>query len=131
MGDKELAPAQLLMTIMNYRESASGSFRFFIESLYETGQQGIFPRLAQYSDFQAVTLEILEGNFTQPEENILLEPYFFWQILNGQLTRYPGSYSDFSTPLAHMDLRRCWCVDEAGQQLQGTSMEPRNVQACE
>ncbi|KAK1331879.1 hypothetical protein QTO34_007555 [Cnephaeus nilssonii] len=59
--------------------------------------------------------------------NVLLEPYLFWQILGGRLRRYPGPYSDFSAPLAHLDLRTCWCVDEAGQEREGTRTKPGEV----
>ncbi|XP_022409716.1 thyroglobulin isoform X2 [Delphinapterus leucas] len=129
-GGQELSPAELLMKVRSYREVASRSFRLFIQSLYEAGQQDVFPGLARYSSVQDVPLAVLEGNLTQPGGNILLEPYLFWQILNGQLSRYPGPYSDFSTPLAHFDLRSCWCVDEAGQKLEGTRTEPSKVPAC-
>ncbi|XP_026351166.3 thyroglobulin [Ursus arctos] len=127
---QELTPAELLGKIMSYREAASGSFQLFIQNLYEAGQQGIFPGLARYPSFQDIPLAVMEGNLTQPGGNILLEPYVFWQILNGQLSRYPGPYSDFSTPLAHLDLRSCWCVDEAGQELEGTRTEPSKAPAC-
>ncbi|XP_027828679.2 thyroglobulin isoform X2 [Ovis aries] len=125
-----LTPVELLMKIMSYREAASRNFRLFIQNLYEAGQQGIFPGLARYSSFQDVPVSVLEGNRTQPGGNVFLEPYLFWQILNGQLDRYPGPYSDFSAPLAHFDLRSCWCVDEAGQKLEGTQNEPSKVPAC-
>ncbi|KAB0362954.1 hypothetical protein FD754_007110 [Muntiacus muntjak] len=125
-----LTPEELLMKIMSYREAASRNFRLFIQNLYEAGQQGIFPGLARYSSFQDVPVSVLEGNRTQPGGNVLLEPYLFWQILNGQLDRYPGPYSDFSAPLAHFDLRSCWCVDEAGQKLEGTRNELSKVPAC-
>lgn len=130
-GGQEPAAANLLMTITNYREAASRSFRLFIQSLYEAGQQGVFPGLARYPFLQDVPPAVLEGNRTQPGGNALLEPYVFWQILTGQLNRYPGPYSDFSTPLAHADLRTCWCVDEAGQELEGTRTEPGQPPACE
>ncbi|XP_055968176.1 thyroglobulin [Sorex fumeus] len=129
-GVEELVSNQLLVKNISYREAASGSFRFFVQSLYESGQQGIFPGLARYSVLQEVPLEVLEGKPTQPEKNILLEPYLFWQILKGQLTQYPGPYSDFNSPLAHLDLRSCWCVDEAGQQLQGTKAGSNKTPAC-
>ncbi|KAF5915298.1 hypothetical protein HPG69_011763 [Diceros bicornis minor] len=129
-GGQELSPAELLVKIMDYREAASRSFHLFIQSLYEAGQQGIFPGLARYSSLQDVPLAVLEGKLIQPGENILLEPYLFWQILHGELSRYPGPYSDFSLPLAHLDLRSCWCVDEAGQELEGTRAEPNKVPAC-
>ncbi|XP_005398080.1 PREDICTED: thyroglobulin [Chinchilla lanigera] len=127
---QDLSPARLLMTIISYRGAASRNFNLFIQSLYEAGQQGIFPVLAQFPSFQDVPPAVLEGNLTQPTENIFLEPYFFWQILNDQLSRYPGPYSDFSKPLAHLDLRSCWCVDEAGQELEGTRVKPSQVPAC-
>ncbi|ELK11652.1 Thyroglobulin [Pteropus alecto] len=127
---QELPPSELLTKIMSYREAASGSFRLFIQSLYEAGQQGIFPGLARYSSFHDVPLAVLEGNRTQPGESTLLEPYPFWQILNGQLGRYPGPYSDFSSPLSHFDLRTCWCVDRAGQELEGTRTGPNKAPAC-
>ncbi|XP_078297761.1 thyroglobulin isoform X1 [Panthera onca] len=129
-GGQELTPAELLMKIMSYKEAASRSFRLFIQSLYEAGQQGIFPGLARYPSFPDVPLAVMEGNLTQPGGNILLDPYVFWQILNGQLSRYPGPYSDFSTPQAHLDLRSCWCVNEAGQELESTRTEPSKVPAC-
>nr|XP_019579661.1 PREDICTED: thyroglobulin [Rhinolophus sinicus] len=129
-GGQEMTLDELLVKIMSYREAASGSFRLFIQSLYEAGQQGIFPGLASYSSLQEVPQAVLEGNRTQPGESTLLEPYLFWQILSGQLGRYPGPYSDFSTPLAHFDLRTCWCVDGAGQELEGTRTEPSKLPAC-
>lgn len=128
---QELTPAALLLKVMSYREAASRNFRLFLQNLYEAGQEGIFPVLAQYSSFQDVPLALLEGNSTRPGENVLLDPYLFWQILNGQLGRYPGPYSDFSAPLAHFDLRSCWCVDEAGQELEGTRAQPSRVPTCE
>ncbi|XP_066120712.1 thyroglobulin [Saccopteryx bilineata] len=127
---QDLTVPGLLMKIASYREAASRSFRLFIQSLYEAGQQDIFPQLARYSSPQDVPLAELEGNQTQPGDNVLLQPYLFWQILNGQLHQYPGPYSDFSTPLAHFDLRTCWCVDEAGQKVDGARAEPGKVPAC-
>lgn len=115
---------------MGYREAAASSFRVFIQTLYEAGQQGIFPGLARYSSLQDVPLAVLEGTRTQPGASTLLEPYLFWQMLSGQLSRYPGPYSDFSAPLTHLDLRTCWCVDEAGRELEGTRTEPGKIPAC-
>ncbi|XP_008060148.1 thyroglobulin [Carlito syrichta] len=125
-----LTPAQLLMKILSYREAASGNFSLFIQSLYEAGQQGVFPVLTQYPSLQDVPLAALEGTSAQLGENILLEPYLFWQILDGQLSWYPGPYADFSTPLAHFDLRNCWCVDETGREVEGTRAEPSKLPAC-
>ncbi|XP_042555885.1 thyroglobulin isoform X1 [Dipodomys spectabilis] len=127
---QKLAPAELLLKIMNYKEETSRNFHLFVQRLYEAGQQGVFPGLAQYPSFQDVPLTVFEGTPTQPGGNILLEPYLFWQILNDQLGRYPGPLSDFSTPLAHFDLRSCWCVDETGEELEGTRAEPSKVPTC-
>ncbi|XP_036063969.1 thyroglobulin isoform X1 [Onychomys torridus] len=127
---QELTPATLLMKIMSYREEASRNFSLFLQSLYEAGQQRVFPVLAQYPSLQDVPQAVLEGAPTQPGENILLDPYIFWQILNGQLRQYPGSYSDFSMPLAHFNLRSCWCVDEIGQELDGTRNKPGEIPIC-
>ncbi|OBS79765.1 hypothetical protein A6R68_22034 [Neotoma lepida] len=127
---QELTPATLLMKIMSEREAASKNFSFFLQSLYEAGQQSIFPVLAQYPSLQDVPQVVLEGAPTQPGENILLDPYIFWQILNGQLRQYPGPYSDFSMPLAHFNLRSCWCVDKIGQELDGTWNKPGEIPTC-
>ncbi|XP_014400466.1 PREDICTED: thyroglobulin [Myotis brandtii] len=129
-GGRELTAAELLTKVLSYRDAASGSFRRFLQSLYEAGQQGVFPGLARYSSLREVPPAVLDGNRTRPGGNVLLEPYLFWQILRGQLRRYPGPYSDFSAPLAHLDLRTCWCVDEAGQEREGTRTEPGEVPAC-
>uniref|UniRef100_H0VF67 Thyroglobulin n=1 Tax=Cavia porcellus TaxID=10141 RepID=H0VF67_CAVPO len=127
---KDLSPASLLMTLISYKREASGNFHLFVQTLYEAGQQGIFPVLAPFASLQEVPPAVLEGNLTLSTENLFLEPYFFWQMLNGQLSRYPGPYSDFSKPLAHTDLRSCWCVDAAGQELEGTRARPNQVPAC-
>ncbi|XP_023613541.1 thyroglobulin [Myotis lucifugus] len=129
-GGRELTAAELLTKVLSYRDAASGSFRRFLQSLYEAGQQGVFPGLARYSSLGEVPPAVLDGNRTRPGGSVLLEPYLFWQILRGQLRRYPGPYSDFSAPLAHLDLRTCWCVDEAGQEREGTRTEPGEVPAC-
>jgi hypothetical protein len=131
-GDgQELTPAALLMKIVSYREVASRNFSLFLQSLYDAGQQRIFPVLAQYPSLQDVPQVVLEGATTPPGENIFLDPYIFWQILNGQLSQYPGPYSDFNMPLEHFNLRSCWCVDEAGQKLDGTQTKPGEIPACE
>ncbi|XP_059528341.1 thyroglobulin [Myotis daubentonii] len=127
---REPTVAELLTKVLSYRDAASGSFRRFLQSLYEAGQQGVFPGLARYSSLGEVPPAVLDGNRTRPGGNVLLEPYLFWQILRGQLRRYPGPYSDFSAPLAHLDLRTCWCVDEAGQEREGTRTEPGEAPAC-
>ncbi|XP_028389694.1 thyroglobulin [Phyllostomus discolor] len=129
-ASQELPATELLTKLRSFREAASRSFRLFLQSLYEAGQQGIFPELARYPSLQDVPPAVLEGSRTQAGGGVFLEPYLFWQMLSGQLSRYPGPYSDFSAPLAHFDLRTCWCVDETGQELDGTRTEPGKVPAC-
>ncbi|XP_074058234.1 thyroglobulin [Macrotis lagotis] len=128
-GGQELSPAELIQRIVKYRES-SEIFSIFIEKLYETGQQNIFPLFANYSSFQAVPIEVLEGNVTMTGDDILFDPFTFWQLLTGRLNRYPGRYSDFSAPLGNFELRSCWCVDESGQKLKGTQVEPNKIPSC-
>uniref|UniRef100_G3WK69 Thyroglobulin n=1 Tax=Sarcophilus harrisii TaxID=9305 RepID=G3WK69_SARHA len=128
-GGKDLPPAELIQQIVSYRET-SETFSSYIEKLYEAGQQNVFPLLTGYSSFQNVPIEMLEGNATMTEDDILFDPFLFWQLLTGQLSHYPGSYTDFSFPLDHFELRSCWCVDESGQELKGTQVEPNRVPAC-
>ncbi|KFR16272.1 Thyroglobulin, partial [Opisthocomus hoazin] len=127
---KTLPIANLLNVISGYKEASSKGFSAFIKALYDAGHQNIFPAFTTYSSFADLPPEVLEGNVTYASENSLLDPYTFWQLLNGQLTYYPGSYTDFSTPLSHFELRECWCVDSKGEELQGTKAEVNQVPAC-
>ncbi|XP_027701311.1 thyroglobulin [Vombatus ursinus] len=129
IGGQELSPAELIQKMVSYRET-SQTFSNYIEKLYEAGQQNIFPLLTGYSSFQAVPIEVLEGNVTMSGDDILFDPFTFWQLLTGQLSYYPGRYTDFSAPLGHFELRGCWCVDENGQELKGTQVKPNKVPAC-
>ncbi|NXU53207.1 THYG protein, partial [Turnix velox] len=129
-GGKTLPIADLLNIITGYKEVSSRGFSAFLRALYEAGHQNIFPALTTYSSFSGVPPEVLEGNVTYASENILLDPYTFWQLLNEQLTYYPGPYTDFSAPLSHFDLRDCWCVDSKGEELQGTKAEVNQVPTC-
>ncbi|XP_036597527.1 LOW QUALITY PROTEIN: thyroglobulin [Trichosurus vulpecula] len=128
-GGQDLPPSELIQRIVSYRE-ASETFSNYIKKLYEAGQQNIFPLLSGYSSFQAVPIEVLEGNVTVSGDDILFDPFTFWQLLTGRLSYYPGRYTDFSSPLDHFELRSCWCVDENGQELKGTQVEPNKVPAC-
>lgn len=130
-GGRELTAAELLTKVLSFREAASGSFRLFLQRLYEAGLQGVFPGLASYPSLGEVPPAVLDGNRTRPGGNVLLEPHLLWQLLGGRLRRYPGPYSDFSAPLAHLDLRACWCVDAAGQEREGTRTQPGEAPACE
>ncbi|XP_064363961.1 thyroglobulin [Dromaius novaehollandiae] len=122
--------ADLLNVIIGYKEASSKGFSAFIKALYEARHQNIFPAFTKYSSFIDLPPEVLEGNVTDASENILLDPYIFWQLLNGQLTYYPGAYTDFSAPLSHFELRDCWCVDSKGEELQGTKAKVNQVPAC-
>ncbi|NWW95569.1 THYG protein, partial [Rhynochetos jubatus] len=127
---KTLPVADLLNIITGYKEASSKGFSAFIKALYEAGHQNVFPAFTSYSSFTDLPPEVLEGNVTYASENVLLDPYTFWQLLNEQLTHYPGPYTDFSTPLSHFELRDCWCVDSKGKELQGTKAEVNQVPAC-
>ncbi|NXK02396.1 THYG protein, partial [Herpetotheres cachinnans] len=127
---KTLPVPDLLNIITGYKEASSKGFSAFVRALYEAGHQNVFPAFITYSSFTDLPPEVLEGNLTYASKNILLDPYVFWQLLNEQLTYYPGAYSDFSAPLSHFELRDCWCVDSKGEELQGTKAEVNQVPAC-
>ncbi|NWI88308.1 THYG protein, partial [Pitta sordida] len=127
---KPLPIADLLSIIAGYKEVSSKGFSAFVKALYEAGHQNVFPAFAMYSSFMDLPPEVLEGNLTSASENILLDPYIFWQLLNEQLTYYPGPYTPFSAPLGHFELRDCWCVDSKGEELQGTKAGLNQVPAC-
>ncbi|XP_054023137.1 thyroglobulin [Dryobates pubescens] len=127
---KPLPVASLQNIITGYKEASSQGFPAFIKALYEAGHQNVFPAFTTYSSFTDLPPEVLEGNVIYASENILLDPYIFWQLLNEQLNYYPGPYTDFSTPLSHFELRDCWCVDSKGEELQGTKAEVNQVPAC-
>ncbi|XP_074919354.1 thyroglobulin isoform X1 [Chelonoidis abingdonii] len=127
---KTLPVVDLLNILLEYKELSSQGFAAFIKGLYVAGHQNIFPALAKYSSFDSLPPGVLEGNMTVVSENILLDPYTFWQLLHGQLTHYPGSYADFSALLGHFELRSCWCVDSKGEELQGTKAKENKIPAC-
>ncbi|XP_032037054.1 thyroglobulin [Aythya fuligula] len=127
---KPLPVSDLLNIITVYKNASSKGFSGFIKALYEAGHQNVFPAFTTYSSFADLPPEVLEGNVTYASGNILLDPYIFWQLLNEQLTYYPGPYTDFSTPLSNFELRDCWCVDSKGEELQGTRAEVNQVPKC-
>ncbi|NWV67698.1 THYG protein, partial [Malurus elegans] len=127
---KALPVADLLRTIAGYKEAASGGFPDFVEALYEAGHQNVFPIFAAYSSFSDLPAEVLQGNLPSASENILLDPYTFWQLLTEQLSYYPGPYTDFSAPLGRFELRDCWCVDSKGGELEGTKAGVNQIPAC-
>ncbi|XP_066435014.1 thyroglobulin [Eleutherodactylus coqui] len=121
-----------LKVIMKYKEeSSSQRFSDFVQTLYDNGHQNVFPAFSQYSLFSDVPQEILEGNVTLlSSDNVLVNPYVVWRLMSGSLSYYPGSYSDFSTPLGHQDTRNCWCVNMDGEKLEGTETPPNKVPKC-
>uniref|UniRef100_A0A8C2TCI6 Thyroglobulin n=1 Tax=Coturnix japonica TaxID=93934 RepID=A0A8C2TCI6_COTJA len=127
---KTLPIANLLNILIGYKNASLKGYSGFIEALYEAGHQNVFPAFATYSSFADLPPEVLEGNVTSASENILLDPYTFWQLLNEQFTYYPGAYTDFSAPLSHFELRDCWCVNSNGEELQGTRSEVSQVPTC-
>ncbi|NXP73581.1 THYG protein, partial [Ramphastos sulfuratus] len=127
---KPLPVSSVLNIITGYKEASSQGFSAFIKALYEAGHQNVFPAFTTYPSFTDLPPDVLEGNATYASENILLDPYIFWQLLTEQLNYYPGPYTDFSTPLSHFELRDCWCTDSKGEELQGTKAEVNQVPVC-
>ncbi|RMC14831.1 hypothetical protein DUI87_07007 [Hirundo rustica rustica] len=127
---KPLPVPDLLNIIAGYKEASSGDFSAFVKALYEAGHQNVFPIFSMYSSFTDLPPEVLKGNLSSASENILLDPYTFWQLLTEQLSYYPGPYTDFSAPLGHFELRDCWCVDSKGRELEGTKAGVNQVPAC-
>ncbi|XP_044149630.1 thyroglobulin [Bufo gargarizans] len=122
---------ETLKVLLKYKESSSQRFSDFVQNLYDKGYQNVFPAFSKFSHFNDVPPEILEGNLTiSLSDNILLNPYIFWRLISGSLSYYPGSYSDFSTPLGHLDTRSCWCVNMDGEKLEGTDAPPNKVPKC-
>ncbi|CAI5778982.1 Hypothetical predicted protein [Podarcis lilfordi] len=120
----------LVGILLNYKERSQQSFEDFVKILYSAGHQKVFPEFAKFPSFDVVPRDMLEGKTTGgPSQNVLLEPFTFWQLLQGHLTHYPGSFSDFSTPLGHFDLRNCWCADERGQ-MQGKEADVNKIPDC-
>ncbi|NXV08114.1 THYG protein, partial [Cettia cetti] len=127
---KPLPVPDLLNIIAGYKEASSGDFSAFVKALYDVGHQNVFPIFSMYSSFADLPPQVLKGNLSSASENILLDPYTFWQLLTEQLSYYPGSYTDFNAPLGHFELRDCWCVDSKGRELEGTKAGVNQVPAC-
>ncbi|XP_077789747.1 thyroglobulin, partial [Podarcis muralis] len=120
----------LVGILLNYKERSQQSFEDFVKILYSAGHQKVFPEFAKFPSFDEVPQEVLEGKTAGgPSQNVLLEPFTFWQLLQGHLAHYPGSFSDFSIPLGHFDLRNCWCADERGQ-MQGKEADVNKIPDC-
>ncbi|KAH0617426.1 hypothetical protein JD844_015619 [Phrynosoma platyrhinos] len=127
---RTLPIADLVDILLDYKQRSQQSFEDFIKILYEAGHQNIFPELSKYPSFDAVPQDMMEGKTSgSSSQNFLLEPFTFWQFLQSDLSHYPGSYGDFSTPLGHFDLRNCWCVDEKGQ-MRGDKVDMNKIPNC-
>ncbi|XP_038664387.1 thyroglobulin [Scyliorhinus canicula] len=132
-GGQELPFTAVLNEISGYRESspASRSFEVFVKELYDKEHQHVFSVFSRYPTFDSISDDDFAAIVTsEPGTNILLNPYVFWKLLFGTIMHYPGSYSDFSVKLDNMELRRCWCVDDKGQELRGTKTEISRFPQC-
>ncbi|XP_078073121.1 thyroglobulin [Mustelus asterias] len=132
-GGQELPFTAVLNEVIGYRESshASRNFEEFVKELYDKGHQHVFSVFSRYATFDSISDDDFAAIVTsEPGANILLNPYVFWKLLSGTLMHYPGSYSDFSVKLDNLELRRCWCVDEKGQELPGTKTETSRFAKC-
>ncbi|XP_072269327.1 thyroglobulin-like, partial [Pyxicephalus adspersus] len=117
--------------LLTYKEATSQSFSNFLQKLYDQGHQNVFPVLSEYASFSDLPEDVLSGNITElPSDNLLLNPNVFWKLLTGSLSVYPGSYSDFSSPLGHIEQRNCWCVDLDGQKLPETEIVSKKIPKC-
>ncbi|XP_059843800.1 thyroglobulin [Hypanus sabinus] len=119
--------------IIDYHRSsqASISFELFLKELYDKGHQYVFPVLSPYPTFDSISADDFEALAnSELDVNVLLHPYTFWQLLFGHVNHYPGSYSDFSVEIGDLELRKCWCVDEKGQELPGTKAELNQTPQC-
>ncbi|KAM4704913.1 thyroglobulin [Rhinophrynus dorsalis] len=128
--NKDMSLSETLNVLLMYKNTSSQSFSTFVRELYSNGHHHVFPVFSKYSVFSDVPTDVLDGNITTLSDNVLLNPYVVWRLLNGSVTHYPGSYRDFSVPLSHFELRNCWCVDVDGQRLQGTEVQPNKVPKC-
>ncbi|XP_073488945.1 thyroglobulin [Aquarana catesbeiana] len=122
---------ETLGLLLTYKESTSQKFSNFLQKLYDQGHQNVFPMLSQYVSFSDLPEDVLSGNLTTvSSDNLLFNPYIFWRLLTGSLSDYPGSYSDFSSPLGHIEQRSCWCVDPDGQKIPGMETVSKKVPKC-
>ncbi|KAM9308463.1 thyroglobulin [Gastrophryne carolinensis] len=128
---KNISFQETLQILLQYKELTSQSFSTFVQRLYDQGHQKVFPVLSQYSSFGDIPEEWLAGNITTlTPDKLLLNPYVFWRFLSDSFTHYPGSYSDFSLPLGHINQRSCWCVDPDGQKLPGKDIVSNRIPTC-
>ncbi|XP_078397371.1 thyroglobulin [Cetorhinus maximus] len=132
-GGQELPFTAILKEVLGYRRSsqASRSFEMFVKELYDKEHQHVFSVFSRHPTFDSISADDFAAIVTsEPGTNILLNPYVFWKLLFGTIMHYPGSYSDFNVKLDNLELRRCWCVDDKGQELPGTKTEKSRFPQC-
>ncbi|XP_053089784.1 thyroglobulin isoform X2 [Pangasianodon hypophthalmus] len=130
---KQLPVSELLNILQEYRRNpeAMASFRGFVFALFQARHQKVFPSLARFNTFSELPSEILVGNSqTVFGPSIFLNPLSLWRLLRGDLSQYPGPLSDFSAPLGHFNLRRCWCVDQKGAMIPDSKASVNQVPNC-
>ncbi|XP_023669382.2 thyroglobulin [Paramormyrops kingsleyae] len=130
---KDIPITELISTIRAYGENAvaMASFHGFLKELFAAGHHRVFAVLSRYAEFGDVPQEVLEGD---PEmvsgPSIFLNPLSLWRLLQRNITAYPGQLSDFSEPLGHFELRRCWCVGENGDAIADTEATLNQIPKC-
>uniref|UniRef100_UPI00398F4E46 thyroglobulin n=1 Tax=Pristiophorus japonicus TaxID=55135 RepID=UPI00398F4E46 len=132
-GGQEVPFTDILNEVIGYRRSsrASKSFEVFVKELYDKEHQHVFSVFSRYPTFDSISADDFVAIVTsEPGTNILLNPFVLWQLLFGTVKHYPGPYSDFSVQLDNLERRRCWCVDEKGQELSGTKAEINRFPQC-
>uniref|UniRef100_A0A3B3QGU0 Thyroglobulin n=1 Tax=Paramormyrops kingsleyae TaxID=1676925 RepID=A0A3B3QGU0_9TELE len=130
---KDIPITELISNIRAYGENAvaMASFHGFLKELFAAGHHRVFAVLSRYAEFGDVPQEVLEGD---PEmvsgPSVFLNPLSLWRLLQRNITAYPGLLSDFSEPLGHFELRRCWCVGENGDAIADTEATLNQIPKC-
>ncbi|XP_017568638.2 thyroglobulin [Pygocentrus nattereri] len=130
---KQLPVLELLGILQEYAKNpqAMASFKSFLSALFQAGHQKVFPALSKFGAFSELPSEILDGNAQAVfGPSIFLNPLSLWSLLRGDITQYPGPLSDFSAPLVHFNLRRCWCVNQKGEMIADSIASVNQVPKC-
>ncbi|XP_041941809.1 thyroglobulin [Alosa sapidissima] len=132
-GGQDLAVPELLSLLRSYGKNpaAMSSFGGFLSALFEAGHHKVFPMLRTFATFADLPQEMVKGQVDAVSgPSVFLNPLSMWTLLKGDASRYPGSLSDFSLPLGHVDLRQCWCVSPAGDIVPNTKAPLNQVPKC-
>ncbi|KAI4893269.1 hypothetical protein NFI96_019669 [Prochilodus magdalenae] len=130
---KQLPVSELLGILQEYAKNpqAMASFKDFLSALFQAGHQKVFPVLSRFEAFSQLPSEILDGNVQAVfGPSIFLNPLSLWSLLRGNATKYPGPLSDFSAPMGHFNLRRCWCVNQKGEMIADSKAPVNQVPKC-